>query len=354
MGMNGNFVFAWVAALVSTGAALNQASAQTCSLAEPVVIASGVGEPLNFEVGDLHVDDQDVYFFSRPPNHEIYRVPKDGGTPMSFAPSGIGDGEQFSFEFVLDATTVYNVLYGELSLGSFSGGLFLYNKDGTQRAFIDATPNPRTDCWVRVVLETATDGAGNAYWLQKFAKPPERPADECPPPPTFYQIMRVAAGTTTPTLVSQMVKDNAAHLLADASHVYWSDDGGIWRALSTGGPPVLMLGAPGPVHGLAIDATNIYWTQSSPPSTNRLSGFDQTEQIFAGVFEGIVSDGTFIYGTVARTGPGAPANVMRLKPNGHGQEVLGKGALGTVAVDDAFIYFRDASQTEILKACKAI
>src|SRR5262249_58619345 len=126
-------------------------------------------------------------------------------------------------------------------------------------------------------------------------------------------------------------------LLVDDFHVFWSDDGGIWRATATGGDPELMLVTP--AHGLAIDANNIYWTQTSPASTNRISAPGVSQQIFAGVFEGIISDGTFIYGSVARTGPGAPANVMRSKPNGHGQEVLGKGALGTVAVDDSFIYF---------------
>jgi len=347
-------VFVAVATLLSSGATLSDASAQTCSLAEPVVIASGVGEPLvGFgEKHDLDVDADNVYFTSRPPIHGIFRVPKAGGTPTYFGGGG-GDGEQFSWDFAVDDTTVYDIYYGELSTGSSDGLFYLLNKDGSQRAVINAGPSPATDCWVRIVLETATDGAGNGYWLQKFAQDPVASPNECPPPPTFYQIMRVAAGTTRPTLVVQMVKDNAAHLLADPSHVFWSDDGGIWRARSTGGGPELMLQA-APVHGLAIDANNIYWTQTSPPSTNRLSDFDQSVQIFAGVFEGIVSDGSFVYGTVARTGPGAPANVMRIKPNGNGQEVLGKGALGTVAVDDAFIYFRDASQTQIMKACKAI
>jgi len=34
--------------------------------------------------------------------------------------------------------------------------------------------------------------------------------------------------------------------------------------------------------------------------------------------------------------------------------VHGKGAIGTVAVDDTHVYFRDSSNAQILKGCKEI
>ncbi len=336
----------------ATGDVAASATGAGCPLAQPVVLASGLGNQNRLEVNSSF-----VYFFATPPTGAIWRVAKEGGTKEFFTQVDVDDS--FHWDYAVDDTTVYvmNSGTGE-TVGFGDGRVLLFNEDGTVRETISA--KQAGDCNTTFLREIALGGDGSIYWLQEsFSDPHKGP---CPPEPS--RVARVAPGATQPTLLATDGAQ-AANLLADAFHVFWSDENGIWRLSKAGGAPELMFGAPAVAHGMAIDANNILWTKVAPGEvqTNRISAPLVNTPIFAPVLDSIVSDGTFFYGTVARHAPGAPTNVIRMKANGHGQEVLAKGgilgpsltgAVGGVAVDDTFVYYVDPSGTKILKACKSL
>lgn len=112
------------------------------------------------------------------------------------------------------------------------------------------------------------------------------------------------------------------------------------------------------VTSFTIDANAVYWrNEGDVPanlgSVNRIAAPGQSEQIFPQDMVGLRSDGANLFGTVFRTA-GPPALVTRLKPNGHGKQTLAKGAIGSVAVDETFVYYLDDSKRQILKACKEV
>src|SRR5262249_10179788 len=74
-------------------------------------------------------------------------------------------------------------------------------------------------------------------------------------------VMTVPAAGGTPAPLSSETDDSHG-IAVDATSVYWTDKGGgVWKAPRTGGnttpwdPP-----APHPTWGTAVDANNVYWT----------------------------------------------------------------------------------------------
>lgn len=300
-----------------------------------------------------------VYFFDVPPVAGLLRSAKEGGTREFFKQTfGPNDGA-LHYDYAVDDTTVYLMNSGTAeTVGYSDGSVSVYDEDGTERAHIRA--KQAGDCNTTFLREIALGGDGSIYWLQEsFSDPRMGPCPREAP-----RVARVAPGATQPTFLATD-GTQAAHLLADAFHVFWSDENGIWRLFNAGGVPELMFPAPVVAHGMAIDANNLLWTKvaAGEVQTNRISAPLVNTPIFAPVLEGIVSDGTFFYGTVARNAPGAPVNVIRMKANSHGQEVLGKGGnvmvsltdgVGGVAVDDTYVYYIDPTGTQILRACKSL
>jgi FG-GAP-like repeat len=329
-----------------------------CSLANPLLVAAAIpGAAI-----DLEVDDRYVYF-TGPTPAGLYRVSKDGGTPVLFKQVPEPDAGNTRFDYAVDASTVYVMLFGRDDAAPSDGGVYLLGKDGSDRGFISA--HRPGDCHTTFVHEIAVGGDGELYWLQSATSRPNPPG-ACPE--VAPRIARIAPGATQATILAPVTPESG-HLLADAFHAFWSSEESIWRIPRTGGPPERLLrssvgcssGESGCTLALdmAIDANSVYWTSDANGTreTNRIDAPGVSVEIFPDVLGSLRTDGSFLYGWVARTGPGEAANLVRMKPSGHGQRVLrkGRGSEGGVAVDDRFVYYTSSDlsfRPQIVKACK--
>jgi hypothetical protein len=113
--------------------------------------------------------------------------------------------------------------------------------------------------------------------------------------------------------------DTPAHLTLDGDFLYFVDEFiGVTRVAKSGGVPERFSGEKG----------------SNPPF------------VYGG------AEAFDIAGDARREGPGAPFNVFRVKPNGHGLFNLAKGGGGSMAVDETFLYYLDTTGTRLLRTCK--
>jgi hypothetical protein len=333
-----------------------------CPLSGPIVIASptDTGSPLYADL--LQVDDEWVYFEG--PSPGLYRVSKNGGRASLFkpVPGDFLDSSGDYFRYALDATTVYFMLRGrdDVNIPGFDGRVLVLNKDGGERGLI--LVHEPGDCRETFLRNIALGGDGTIYLAETRVKLPH---DDSCLTPAEYDIVRVGPGETQPTILARRPDTSGAggSLVADRTHVFWTEVDGVWRLSARGGAPERLYGRDcTPTDcldppDLAIDSGSAYYTSrpGGQGATFRIPAPGVATLISNNEFEGLISDGTYLYGAVRRTSPGAAVNVMRMKPNGHGLRMLGKsiGYFRSVAVDETFVYYPSPSGLEILKACKS-
>jgi len=324
------------------------AGAQTCPLTQPMVVASGLNSPFR-----LVVDDQFVYYLGYPPKSPgVYRVDKDGGTPQLIVDGG-ADTNDSEMELAVDATSIY-VMYPFFDQGSSGlggGAILVYDKAGTLLRGVGSTPSIPGDCHQPSLTDFAVAPDGDIYWIQKdepgiFGGPCEELAQS--------GIGRDPAGAASATLLLRTF-GHASHIRADATHIFWDDAQRIERMQAGGGAVQELAVHVQPVVSLAIDPNYIYWSyynDSTTQGTYQIVGVGQQVQVVpVGLFD-LQTDGSYVYGNNPRTGTGAPFNVYRMKPNGHGLVNLAKGGGNGLAVDDTFVYYYNANRTAIMKWCK--
>ena len=308
------------------------ASAQTggCPPSQPALVTSDVQAP----IAHLTIDEGFIYFFEE---RGLFRVDKDGGTPEPFGNVVVDVdrlGGPAAFDIAIDASRVYVSRRGTVDGASIDGELYILDKAGRLLSRIGArrvlTPN---DCHVPLVNGIALDPSGDLFWIEDDRLGSHLPCDDA----VQSRLVRVPKGSAEPMMVNFTEFFPATFIRPDTTgiHIYY-----------------------GQFEGL-VDATvhlgTEYWSALDGPDggPGTFSGFDgQIVRIFDDVLTELVADERFVYGDARRDGPGAPFNVFRLKANGHGLYDLAKGGGGSLAVDETFLYYLDATGTRLLRTCK--
>jgi hypothetical protein len=328
----------------------------SCPLTSPQLVASGLNDAAN-----LVVDEGFVYYLDG--RDGVQSVDKNGGTPggvASFDSDYIdGEGGTRVFHVRVDEARVYINDPGGGPASGFRAGSVSVRLTETPDSGYGVSSSGTLlpfDCHVPMITDFVVAPNGDLYWIQNgIAKPQFGPCEN----DTQSTIVWLPAGTTTPKPILKTA-GLASVLRADAIHVFWIEAEHIVRADLRGGnvnsiEAMVNLGGR-PVADMNIDATHLYWStptdSSGNPATYVVPAPQQEMQILDVALTEIQTDGTFIYGDIRRDGPGAPDNVFRLKPNGHGLTNLAKGGGGGLAVDDTYLYFLDANRTNLLRTCK--
>ncbi len=326
---------------------IDEATGETtsCPLTEAAVVETGLGNPRQ-----LQVDEASVYYLQDAgPDILFQRIAKDGaGSPQTlftwrrFAVVGTPD-------YAVGSSKVYVMDPAEGGGQTLGGGHIEIIDKADPSQSQSVAPVSRLDCVGEELRGLALAGDGTVYWMQdNFSIE----AEECTQLPVA--IAKLVPGETTAHLIGDTPKSSAV-TTADNSHFFWaSPDTGIFRISHNGGEPELLSATSEAAAELTLDtdaiASTAFYTTAA--KTFSIATFGTSQEIFSSRLVGLTSDGANLFGTVARNMPGNPAWVNRIKFNGHGLAFLGKGAIGTVAVDDTFIYFVDSSGTQIMKACK--
>jgi hypothetical protein len=340
-----------LAACIDANAAtveLAGSSMGSCPISGPQTVVSDLQAPFKIEV-----DDGYVYYFNRPPNVGVFRTVKSGGSAELIGSRDFDRTGTTHFDFDFDAAKFYLMDFGDDTEPSpRAGAVSTSEKDGSSSHTVYIRyPD---DCRTIYLLEIAGGGDGTIYWLQTGTQRgnPDCTDDE------GVQIARLDPGATGGTVIAQ-VGAQSRNLRADASHVFWSDEIGIWRLAVTGGTPELLFATTSPAKEMVVDANAATFHDGA--ATFRVSAPGAAKKILDQPLRALRSDGAYLYGILSR-GPGVPANVVRVKPNGHGQTFLAKGAPPEefyppedLAVDDTFVYYYDTTTTttEIRRVCKA-
>lgn len=346
-----------------------QAEAAACTLTAPVVVAT-TPTPV---FGNLEVDDQYVYYMVTNPEEDfltdLSRIDKNGeGAPQLIARHGTSVGGLNLFQYTVNPTGIYVMYAGSSDIPSQSGGVWRYGKELLDHQLVSA--GGQGGCYAYFVLNFAVAPNGTLWWEQvaapRFTGETFAPFTNGCEDARNFTLVRVGVGEAKPLILRRTDEvDPFEDLHADNDHVFWKSAEGIFRMSQLGGPETVeTLLSTQPVNGrdavtsFTIDSTSVYWrNEGDVPanlgSVNRITAPGQSEQIFPQDMVGLLSDGENLFGTVFRPA-GPPALVTRLKPNGHGKQTLAKGAIGSVAVDDTFVYFLDTSRTKIMKACKEV
>ena len=325
---------------------------ERCPAGGLTVVATGLDTPVH-----LTLDGDFLYFvdeFNGPA-----RVAKSGGVPERF--SGLqGSNPPFVyggaavFDIAVDSTRIYVSRPGILDPSPTESEVFVFDKT---TALVYDVPGKGallpSDCHIPWIREIALGPGGDLFWLHEDFPRPFLCSNGGPQ----SGVVWLQAGSTRPQLVWRT--EGIAHRLrADATHLFWVDVLGVERSEAAGGRIAASLidATTRTIADMNIDANNVYWSTANDgtgqPATYRVSAPGQRQQIFDDVLTEIVTDGIYVYGDAPRSGPGAPFDVFRLKPNGHGVYNLAKGGGGGLAVDDTYIYYVDARQTSILRTCK--
>jgi hypothetical protein len=320
--------------------------AGSCPTAGPAVVASG----LNGDPSQPQVDDQFVYYLDNP-GVTLFRVPKTGGTPTEIDSIARDTVTTRDYRVAVDASRIYFMdagifeAHGEIA----SGAVRVYDKTGALLYTIaPESMFPQGGCHLPVLSDLALGPTGVLYWIQAELR---LGAVNCPIV-NSDGIFAISPGATEATLIGYTI-GRASRLLASADHQFWKDDGGIWTAPGLVDDFANLDPVSQPLLAMARDASSIYYTRTDAgnPGTFRIEGAGRTTKINEAPFLDLVTDGTFIFGNVPRSGS-PKYSLDRMKPNGHGMVLLARSDGGGIAVDETYVYYFDNTTHRLLKTCK--
>ena len=266
-----------------------------CDLAATIALAT----PSMAIGGPLRVDDRDVYFLAGEPA-ALYAAPKSGGDARLVA-AGADRGAR---DFAVDATTIYLV----------DGSLTYVDKSSGASRTVEAD-----DDVTRLALST-----GSVYWVAGDGT-----------------IGALPAGGAARTLAAASSHTAPRALAADDAHVWWADDGGVWRVAARGGTAE-RVSHDGDGYALATDGHSLFVARAASVYAIGASGVAAPIYDEAHVTE-LASDGHALY--VA-----GDHGVARVSADGRARTLLLPDAAAGVAVDDRYVYF--ATRDGLFKACK--
>jgi hypothetical protein len=141
-----------------------------------------------------------------------------------------------------------------------------------------------------------------------------------------------------------------SYLAVDGTNIYWSDASGIMSVAASGGDSSL-LASSGWAQGIAVDETSVYWADAALGTVSRIAkagGATQTVADHQDTPVQIIADGNFVYWT--NTPDLGLGSVMRAPKNGGPAVELatGGGKMASqhrgpwaIAVDDDAVYWTE-------------
>jgi hypothetical protein len=203
------------------------------------------------------------------------------------------------------------------------------------------TVQPTTSgCTVPVLGRLAA--AGNTVWALQRNSSPRGCADS-----SSDSIVMLPPGSATMSTVATVHAPTA--LLADGSHVFWSQADGTYR-LARALPATPERLGPVLADDLATDGTTLFgiWSIGRPPYAWAIGAPGQSSIVFTAApgqaIVGIAADATHLY----LGGDG----ILRMAHDGSAQQTITPADVraGSPAVDDAFVYY--AAGGSLMAACK--
>jgi hypothetical protein len=195
----------------------------------------------------------------------VTKAPLGGGSPVSLVssascvlPTGLAADATNVYWFDLMAKTIYMVPSGGgTAVASVSttsapfltaaGGYLFWGDTGIYQAQIGGTSN-HIATTTSVVTGLAVDGT-SVYWTDGDA------------------VAKVPIGGGTVTTLAMAQKPKLA--ATDAAYVYYVENGTLKKVPTVGGAVVPL--APCAAAGLAVDATHVYWTDTTAGTVNRVA-----------------------------------------------------------------------------------
>lgn len=350
MNFGGRVVIAVATAFSLSALGELEGIAQTCPIAAPVVLATGIASGAHPQV-----DDQYVYFIAFP---GLFRVDKAGGAPVTLDVLGgqfmAGSGGPGAFDLLIDATHIYVKFPGMVDLDTRPGSVLVYDKAGTRQPGFGTLGQEVTgDCDFPFISDFALAPNGDLYWLQHGG---DHRSDSSCTADTQSELVWVPAGASEPALLLRTL-GGASQVRADDAHVFWMD-GSIVGRLPRGGGHVDVLDVLPAQVGLpsmSIDASNLYWSSFvafGNEVTERIAAPLARQTIATVAFDDLLADGTYLYGNVRRNAPDGGYTVMRMKTNGHGMTAIARSGGNGIAYDDTFVYYFDQKRQQLMKACR--
>jgi hypothetical protein len=299
--------------------------ASTCG---PVLLATGAGTAIS-------IDATRVFWAEGAADGGVLSVAKDGSHPTTIATGQISPDGTFA-----DANNLF------WSDGA-SGAIWRANVDGSDPVALYA---PGASGGIGIVAD-----ATNVYWAATYAG-------------EIYSESRdgLADGGGPTVLASSGAY--AWGIAQDATHIYWTEEGGY---------PVMMPSIPGTImmvakdgssasqlvaggqvdpKFLAVDATGVYWTDLGAGTALRLTpGSTQPQILFHGAQPfGLALDATDLYVSTIGT-DNSDGTVVRLPKDGSGVAVVMASGLSwpsELAVDDVAVYWVNQAGGGVMKVAK--
>jgi hypothetical protein len=222
----------------------------------------------------LTVDANYIYYGSRL-SGDIYRAPLAGGSGVPLISKGIATQTE---DLVLAGSTLFWTTNSSQSV---------------LQAAIAGDTATAVSTTEKIPYGIATNGT-DVFWANHYQAA------------NSIGHALVAGGGKNPIISGAPQVVYPTYVAADASYVYWGNagqsgtDGSVYRAKLDGTMPVALATGQGPVYGIAIDATNVYFTTtsgtvSSVPKTSDGSVTPVPLDASGGYLLGIVADATDIY-----------------------------------------------------------
>jgi len=195
--------------------------------------AKALAKGLNGATG-IQVDDTYAYFGTYA-DGQIYRVPLAGGAPEAIVKTGVGTRTE-------QILLVGNELFWTTNADQM---VLKAPKTGTAATTVSDTEH--------LPYGIASNGT-DVFWTNHYQLTN-----------TIGHALVSGAATTNPIIGSPSVI-YPSYVAADATYVYWGNagtsgtDATVFRAKLDGSQPVAIAKNLGPVYGIAIDSTNVYFT----------------------------------------------------------------------------------------------
>jgi hypothetical protein len=345
--------------LSATGTRTEEAPITSCSLTQPAVVAAGLRRPDTASIEKLKVDDRFVYFLrtstTSPVSYTLERIDKNGGAPQVI----VSDSRISNPDYAITATQIV-FQEGERTDLRDTGQLLVWDKELRPLPVLE---QPIIGCAIKRMSRRITASEnGDLYWAQENTR---LTGSSCNGRDIKF-IAHLAPGASTPVVASIWL-GTIGPLFADAVGDLYGDALGVEVDTGATNAEVSV------VHELAGDVNQIYFTgevdergEGLTLSERRGVGFGGALPILDNRIFGLTIKDGFLYGALLRDATDGPnGNIIRVKPNGHGLTFLGRGNIAfngtptaagstasSVAVDDTFVYFMDATSDNLLKTCR--